>query len=72
MGKHRVGNWEIITHENGVVEFITKKRALMVTPDMSDADAEATMEALPKYVLERWIRLLDIQLSKEEMNGGEM
>ncbi len=53
-------------HNNGVTEFITHKRALMLTPAMPEAECVSLMDALPKYVLERWIKLLHIQLSKEE------
>ena len=72
MKEHRVKNWTIVEHDNGVTEFITHKRALMLTPAMPEAECISVMNALPKYVLERWIRLINIQLSKDEVKRGEL
>jgi len=70
MRRFKVKKWEIIEHDNGVTEFTDYKRALMFTPEMSLSEAEATMNAIPKYVMMHYIRLLDrgvIRLGAEEV-----
>jgi len=68
--RFKVKRWEIKEHDNGVTEFVCDKRALMLTPGMSAQEAEATINAIPKFVLNHYIKLLDkgiIDLGTEEV-----
>ena len=66
----RVKKWQILEHDNGVTEFVCDKRALILTPGMSAQEAQATIEAIPKFVLNHYIKLIDkgvIEIGMEEV-----